>query len=81
MCNGVYFSWFGSIRLTFPYEMWKPIRLAILGSLSSIKKIIFEKTAQAYNKAKNMVRRSSNSAADAREARYDNNPESNVIDR
>lgn len=77
----MYFSWFGSIKLTFPYEMWKPIRLAVLGSLSSIKKIIFEKTAQAYNKAKNLVRRSNNNENDQREARYDNNPASHVIDR
>lgn len=81
MCNGVYFSWFGSIKLTFPYEMWKPIRLAIMGNLSAIKKIVFEKTALAYNRAKNLVSRSNNSQNDQREARYDNNPEPNVIDR
>ncbi len=67
--------------MTFPYEMWQPIRLAILGSLSRIKKIIFEKTSQAYNRAKSMVSRSNNNSADAREPRYDKNPEANVIDR
>jgi len=61
--------------------MWRPIRLAIIGSLSGIKKIVFEKTSQAYNKARNLVRRSSSPQNEQREPRYDNNPQSNVIDR
>ena len=61
--------------------MWKPIRFAIIGNLSAIKKIVFEKTAQAYSRAKNLVSRSSSSQNEQREARYDNNPEPNVIDR
>lgn len=60
--------------------MWRPIRLAILGSLSTIKQIILKKSSVAYNKAKNFVKRK-NYNENEREPRYSNNPQVNVIDR
>lgn len=72
----------GSIKLTFPYEMWNPIKLAIIGSLSAIKRMIYEKSSNAYVKAKNMIRRRNNNTIDEeqRDARHDN-PNPDVIDR
>lgn len=73
----------GSIKFSFPYEMWKPIRLAILGSLASIKQMIYEKTSAVYNRARNLIGRGDNvdnSNNNQRNVRY-NNASANIIDR
>ena len=61
--------------------MWNPIRMLIFGSISSIKKVVIEKSSTAYNKAKSYVRRGSNVQQEEGEAKYDNNPQPNIIDR
>ena len=64
--------------------MWRPIRLAIFGSLFEIKKIVIEKTANAYIKAKNLLKRNNNESQGGivrREVGVENNPQPNVIDR
>jgi hypothetical protein len=40
--------------------MYGPIRMAIFGYISEIKKVILDKSASAYNKAKNFVKRKNN---------------------
>jgi hypothetical protein len=48
LCNGVYFSWIGSIKLNFPPIIFSPIKLALFGWFSSLKdriRIIFSRNS------------------------------------
>jgi hypothetical protein len=52
VCNGVFFTWLGNIRLNFPAEMRKPIYLAIFGIFGKMKEILVTGLKNVYHKAK-----------------------------
>jgi hypothetical protein len=57
VCNGVYFSWLGSIKFNFAPEMRSPIYLAIRGYFTGIKVAVVSSVNNSYQFVRNKIRR------------------------
>jgi len=50
ICDLIYFDWMGSLRFSFPYEMLKPIRQAVIGFVSQLKDNVVNGFGRAVNR-------------------------------
>jgi len=55
VCDIVYFDWMGSLKFSFPEEMLKPIRQAVIGFISQLK----DKVISGFGRVVNRLRGSS----------------------
>ncbi len=54
VCDLIYFDWLGSLKYSFPEEMLKPIRQAVIGFLGQLK----DKVVNGFGRAINRIRAS-----------------------
>jgi hypothetical protein len=57
VCNGVYFSWLGSVKFNFSPEMRRPIFEAVRGYFSGIKETVVGGVRNAYGNVRNRLSR------------------------